>query len=58
MDTVVFEQNGGQQFVSMSLCALIYHNMKGIGNPNDLKQIMHIGNHLHSSLSQISRQSF
>ena len=27
-DVVVFEQNGGQQFVSMSLCAVIYHNMK------------------------------
>ena len=32
--------------------------MKGIGNPNDLKQIMHIGNQLYSSLSQLSRQSF
>ena len=42
----------------MSLCALIYHNMKGIGNPDDLKQIMHIGNQLYSSLSQLSRQSF
>ena len=32
--------------------------MKGIGNPNDLKQIMHIGSQLYSSLSQLSRQSF
>ena len=32
--------------------------MKGIGNSNDLKQIMHIGNQLYSSLSQLSRQSF
>ena len=38
----VFGQNAGQQCVAMSLCALIYHNMKGIGNPDDLKQIMHI----------------
>ena len=39
--------------------ALTYHNMKGIGNPVDLKQIMHIGNQLYSSLSQLSsRQSF
>ena len=45
-DVVVFGQNPGQQCVAMSLCALIYHNMKGIGNPNDLKQIMHIGNQL------------
>ena len=33
--------------------------MKGIGNPVDLKQIMHIGNQLYSSLSQLSsKQSF
>ena len=44
--------------VAMSLCALMYYNMKGIGNSNDLKQIMHIGNQLYSSLSQLSRQSF
>ena len=42
----------------MKLCALTYHIMKGIGNPNDLKQIMHIENQLYSSLSQLSRQPF
>ena len=42
----------------MNLCALIYHNMKRKGNPDVLKQIMHIGSKLHSSLSQLSRQSF
>ena len=57
-DVVVFGQNTGQQCAAMSLCALMDHNMKGIGNPNDLKQIMHIGNQLYSSLSQLSRQSF
>ena len=36
----------------------MYHSMKGIGNPNELKQIMHIGSQLYSSLSQLSRQSF
>ena len=46
-DVVVFGQNAGQQCVAMSLCALIYHNMKGIGNPDDLKQIMFIGNQLY-----------
>ena len=55
---VVFGQNAGQQCVAMSLCALIYHNMKEIGNPDDLKQIMHIGNQLYNSLSLLSRQSF
>ena len=37
----------------MSLCALTYHNMKEIGNPNELKQIVHIGSKLYSSLSII-----
>ena len=55
---VIFGQNAGQQCVAMSLCALIYHNMKGIGNPDDLKQIMHIRNQLYSNLSLLSRQSF
>ena len=45
-DVVVFEQNAGQQCVEMSLCALIYHNMKGISKPGDFKQIRHIGNQL------------
>ena len=43
---VVFWQNARQKFIAMSLCALIYHNMKGISNPGDLKQIVHIGNQL------------
>ena len=57
-DVVVFGQNSGQQCAAMSLCELIYDNMKGIGNPDGLKQIMHIGNQLHSSRTQLSRQSF
>ena len=57
-DVVVFGQNAGQQCVAMSLCALIYHNMKGIGDLDELKQIMHIGSKLYSSLSQLSRPSF
>ena len=57
-DVVVFGQNAGQQCVAMSLCALIYHNMKGIGNLDELKKIIHIGSKLYSSLSQLSRPSF
>ena len=57
-DVVVFRQNAGQECVVMSLCGLIYHNMEGIGNPYDSKQIMHIGSQLYSSLSQLSRQLF
>ena len=45
-DVVVFGQNSGQECVAMSLCALIYHNVKGISNPGDLKQKVHIGNQL------------
>ena len=45
-DVVVFGQTAGQQCVAMSLCASIYHNMKRISNPGDLKQILHIGNQL------------
>ena len=33
-------------------------NIPGIGNPDDLKQIMHIRNQLYSSLPLLSRQSF
>ena len=31
---------------------------EGISNPGHLKQIMHIGNQLYSSLSKLARQSF
>ena len=41
----------------MSLCALLYHNMKGISNPSDLKQIVHIGNQLYSSLSKLKQDN-
>ena len=57
-DVHVFGQNAGRQCVAMSLCALIYHNTKGISNSGDLKQIMHTGNQLYSSLSQLARCSY
>ena len=56
-EVVVFGQNAGQECVAMSLCALIYHNMKGISNPGDLKQIVHIGNQLYSSLSKLKQDN-
>ena len=55
---LVFGQNAGQQCVAMSLCSLIYINKQGISSVNDLIQIMNIGNHLYSSLSQLARQSY
>ena len=54
----MFRANAGHQCVTMSLCALIYHEMKGINTGNDLIKIMHVGNKLYSSLSQLARQSF
>ena len=57
-DVAVFGQNTGLQCVPMSLCALIYNNVRGIRNSDDLKQIMHIGNQLYSTLSRLAGQSF
>jgi hypothetical protein len=54
----IFGQSAGQQCVAMSLCSLIFSNSKGINSPNDLVQIMNIGNQLYIRLSQSARQSF
>ena len=51
-DITVFGANAGQQCAAMSLCALIYNNIKGINKCNDLVQVMEMGNELHSTLSQ------
>ena len=32
--------------------------MKGISNPSDLEQVIHVGNERYSSLSQLARQSY
>ena len=38
------EKNVGKQCTAMSVCALLYHNTKGIlSNLGDLKEVMHIG---------------
>lgn len=54
-DVIIFGQNAGQQCVAMSLCALIYYNVRGILSPRHLVQIMDVGNQLYSSLSQLAR---
>ena len=52
---LLFGQNGGQQYVAMSLCSLIYNNKQRIISANDLIKIMNFGNQLYSSrLSQFS----
>ena len=42
----------------MSLCALIYNNIKGINTCNDLAQIMEMDNELYSTLSQCTGQVY
>ena len=42
----------------MSLSSLIYHNNGGINCPNDLIQIMDVGNQLYSRLAHSADQSF
>ena len=57
-DITVFGANGGKQCVAMSLCALVYNNIKGINTCNDLVQVMETGNELHSTLSQCTEQVY
>ena len=57
-DITVFGANAGQQCIAMSLCALIYNNIKGINTCNDLVQIMEMGNKLYSTLSQCTGQVY
>jgi hypothetical protein len=57
-NAIIFGQNAGQQCVAMSLCSLIFNNIKGINSSNDLVKIMDIGNQLYTRLSQSARQSF
>ena len=42
----------------MSLSSLTYHNNWGIDCPNDLIQIMDVGNQLYSRLAHSAGQSF
>ena len=42
-NVVVFRENGGQQCVAMSLCALIYSKIRRITSVNDMIQIMTVG---------------
>ena len=41
---VVFGENAGQQCVAMSLCALIYSQIRTITSFDDMIQIMTVGN--------------
>lgn len=37
---MVHQENSQHQCVAMSVCALIYHSIKGISNPGHLKQVI------------------
>ena len=56
-NVTVFEENGGQRCVAMSLCALIYSKITKITSVDDMTQIMIVGNQLYSGLSLLARQS-
>ena len=56
-NVTVFGENGGQQCVAMSLCALIYSKITKITSVDDMTQIMIVGIQLYSSLSLLARQS-
>ena len=55
---VIFGETAGQQCLAMCLCALTYNKRQGISSPQDLIQIMNIGNELYSNLSHLTKQSF
>ena len=46
-----------EQFVAISLCALIYSQIRRITSVEDMIQIMTIGSQLYFSLSLLARQS-
>ena len=56
-NVVVFGENAGQQFVAMSLCALIYGKIRRITSVDDMNQIMTDGYQLYSRLPLLTRQS-
>jgi hypothetical protein len=55
---IIFGETPGQQCLGMCLCALIYNKRQNISSPQDLINIMNIGNELYSNLSCLAQQSF
>ncbi|CAB4001282.1 ATP-dependent DNA helicase PIF1 [Paramuricea clavata] len=55
---IIFGETAGQQCLAMCLCALIYNKRQNICSPQDLVNVMNIGNELYSNLSCLARQSF
>ncbi|CAB3985338.1 ATP-dependent DNA helicase PIF1 [Paramuricea clavata] len=55
---IIFGETAGQQCLAMCLCALIYNKRQNICSPEDLINVMNIGNELYSNLSCLAQQSF
>ena len=55
---IIFGETAGQQCLAMCLCALIYNKRQNICSPQDLVNVMNIGNELYSNLSCLAQQSF
>ena len=54
----IFGETAGQQCLGMCLCALIYNKRRPICLPEDLIQIMAVGNELYLSLSRSAGETF
>ena len=57
-DIMYFGENAEEQFVAMSLIALIYNKIKGIHTCDDPVQILEMGNQFYSTLSQCTGQVY
>ena len=55
---VIFGETAGQQCLAMCLCALVFDKRQEICTPEDLVQVMNIGNELYLNLPRLARQSF
>ena len=54
----IFGETAGQQCLGMCLCALIYNKRRPICLPEDLIQVMDVGNELYLSLSRSAGETF
>ncbi len=58
---IMFGCNAGKQCVAMSLCSVLYNEMKSVNpvwDPSIMNQILHYGNNLYSVVSQSINQDF
>ncbi|CAB3979240.1 ATP-dependent DNA helicase PIF1 [Paramuricea clavata] len=55
---IIFGETAGQQCLAMCVCALICNKRQTICTPQDLVNVMNIGNELYSNLSCLAQQSF